>query len=52
MKEYDFEKAKDIFLKVCQELDIKVTENGTGQFLMDGKPFDPIEELKKELELV
>ena len=48
MKDYHFD--KETVLKLCKKNNVKVIENGTGQFLADGKPIDPIEVLKKELE--
>jgi len=50
MKQYDFDEAEKTFLKLCERHGIKIIKDGTGQFIMDGKPFDPIEELKREME--
>ncbi len=45
MKQYDFEKAKEIFLYLCERDGVKVTKatDGEAKFLLDGKPFDPVE---------
>ena len=48
MRNYRFD--KETVLRLCKKNDVKVVENGTGQFLVDGKSIDPIEKLKKELE--
>ena len=44
------EKKDEFLRKICEKNDVKVIENGKGEFLKDGMPIDPIEELKKELQ--
>ena len=43
MKHYDFE--KEVFLDICERDGVKVTRatEGEAKFLLDGKPFDPVE---------
>lgn len=43
MKHYDFEKA--VILDICERDGVKVTRatEGEAKFLLDGKPFDPVE---------
>lgn len=39
MKPYNFEEAYEMFLSICEDYGIQVTD-GTGQFICDGKPLD------------
>ena len=45
------EKKDEFLRKICEKNDVKVIENDKGEFLKDGMLIDPIEELKKELQL-
>ena len=46
MKPYDFKRAYEIFISVCEEYGVQVKE-GTGKIIRDGKPFDILSEIQK-----
>lgn len=46
MKPYDFQEAYELFVTLCKEYGVKV-ENGTGEIIKDGKPFDILSEIQK-----
>ena len=46
MKPYDFKRAYEIFISLCEEYGVQVKE-GTGKIIKDGKPFDILSEIQK-----
>ena len=46
MKPYDFERAYELFISLCEEYGVQVKE-GTGKIIKDGRPFDFLAEIRK-----